>query len=197
MWSPHVGFFHRLEVRYAPFPKPFFKKTRALWYVEINRKQINLGSDRDAAFRRYHELMAQPRQEKVASDSVPALVDAFLEWVQRNRSAETYEWYRYRLERFVQRYPDLRSSDLRPFHVETWADCYDISVTTRRNYLRSVKRCLKWAKKQGYIDHNPIADLEVSSAQHRDAAIGEWDSPETASDDEADALSYSQPCLNK
>ncbi len=29
------------------FPKPFYKKTRGLWYVEINRKQINLGHDED------------------------------------------------------------------------------------------------------------------------------------------------------
>ena len=36
------------------FPKPFFKKARGLWYVEINRQQVNLGPDREAAFRQYH-----------------------------------------------------------------------------------------------------------------------------------------------
>ena len=41
----------------AHFPKPFFKKARGLWYVEINRKQINLGPDRDAAFELYHQMM--------------------------------------------------------------------------------------------------------------------------------------------
>ena len=33
----------------AHFPKPFFKKARGLWYVEINRQQFNLGADREAA----------------------------------------------------------------------------------------------------------------------------------------------------
>ena len=75
-------------------------------------------------------------------------------------SPETFEWYRYRLERFVQRHPDLEVAHLWPFHVETWADSYALSVTSRRNYLRSVKRCVKWAKKQGYIDNNPIADMK-------------------------------------
>ena len=41
----------------AHFPKPFFKKARGIWYVEINRKQVNLGPDKDEAFRQYHQLM--------------------------------------------------------------------------------------------------------------------------------------------
>lgn len=153
------------------FPKPFFKKARGVWYVEIDRKQINLGPDRDEAFRRYHQLMAQPRQREVATGSLAAIVDVFLEWVQQNRAADTYEWYRYRLERFVQRYPEMRAGELRPFHVETWAQSYGLSVTSRRNYLRCVKRCLKWAKKQGYVDRNPITDLEVPAAEHKEVIV--------------------------
>ena len=153
------------------FPKPFFKKSRGLWYVEISRRQINLGPDKDAAFRRYHELMARPESQTVSSRSVAALADAFLEWMHHNRSAKTYEWYRYRLERFLQKHPDLLAGDLKPFHVENWANSYGLSVTSRRNYLRSVKRCLKWARRQGYIDHDPIADLEVPSGEHREVAI--------------------------
>ncbi len=153
------------------FPKPFFKKGRGVWYVEINRKQHNLGADKDEAFRLYHQLMGQPREQKISPESLAAIIDAFLEWVERNRSPETYEWYRYRLQRFIDRYPEMRAMELRPFHVETWADNYPISVTTRRNYLRSVKRCMKWAKRQGYIDRNPIEDMEVPSAEHREVAV--------------------------
>ncbi len=46
----------------ARFPKPFFKKASGVWYVEIHRKQINLGPDREEAFRKYHELMADPHE---------------------------------------------------------------------------------------------------------------------------------------
>jgi integrase/recombinase XerD len=42
------------------FPKPFFKKSRGVWYIEVGRKQVDLGPDRKEAFRRYHALMAQP-----------------------------------------------------------------------------------------------------------------------------------------
>lgn len=157
------------------FPKPFFKKARGLWYVEIDRKQINLGGDRDEAYRQYHQLMVQPRAKSVAPRSLAAVVDAFLEWVEKHRSAETYEWYRYRLQRFCTRYPDLRTSDLRPFHVENWVDEYQFSVTSRRNYLRSVKRCLKWAVKQGYLDSSPVAHMEVPAAQRREVVVTQVD----------------------
>jgi integrase len=153
------------------FPKPFFKKARRTWYVEINRRQHNLGPDREEAFRKSHQLMGQPQGRKVASESLPAIADAFLEWVRKHRSPETYEWYRYRLDRFVNTYPELRAADLRPYHVETWVDGYELSKTSRRNYLRSVKRCLKWAKRQGYIDTNPIADLEVPVGDRKEVVI--------------------------
>ena len=153
------------------FPKPFFKKSRGVWYVEIDRHQHNLGPNRDEAFQKYHSLMSQPREKKVSGESLAAIIDAFLEWVERNRSPDTYEWYRYRLQRFIERYPDLRATDLRPYHVQTWVDSYDFSVTSRRNYLRSVKRCMKWARIQGYIDRNPIADLEVPSADSKTVCV--------------------------
>lgn len=153
------------------FPKPYFRKSRGFWYVQIDGRQINLGRDRDDAFQQYHRLMGESRQRHVASGSLVGVIDAFLEWAERNRSPDTYEWYRYRLQRFIEKHPDLRASDLRPYHVETWANGYDLSGTSRRNYLRSVKRCLKWAKKQGYIDRNPIEDLEVPVAEHREVAI--------------------------
>ena len=153
------------------FPKPFFKRGRGVWYVEIDRHQHNLGPDRDEAFRQYHELMGQPREHKVSPQSLAAITDAFLEWVERNRSPDTYEWYRYRLQRFIERHPDLRASDLRPYHVQNWVDSYRLSVTSRRNYFRSVKRCMKWAKVQGYLDLNPIADMEVPRAESNAVCI--------------------------
>jgi hypothetical protein len=49
------------------FPKPFFKKNRRLWYVEIDRRQHNLGPDKDEAFRQYHQLMTRPPRRIVRS----------------------------------------------------------------------------------------------------------------------------------
>ena len=42
-------------------------------------------------------------------------------------------------------HPTLRVSELKQYHVEVWIDAYNLSITSRRNYLGSIKRCLKWA----------------------------------------------------
>jgi hypothetical protein len=95
-----------------------FSSARGAWYVEIDRRQINLGPDRDLAFARYHDLMRRPRTRNVPSQDFSALADAFLDWVKIHRSPDTFEWYRYRLQRFCEQHPDLQATDLRPFHVQ-------------------------------------------------------------------------------
>ena len=61
---------------------------------------------------------------------------------------------------------------LKPYRVQEWVDSYaDLSRTSKRNYLRSVKRAFRWALKQGYIEQNPIAHLEVPSADRREIVI--------------------------
>ena len=162
----------------AHFPKPFFRKPRKRWYVQLDGKQINLGPDKEAAFDRYHELMRERKHgtaPAATAESFAAIADHFLEWVKNNRSPDTYEWYRYRIQRFVDRYPDLLAAQIKPHHVETWADSYRLSVTSKRNYLRSVKRCMKWAKRQGYIDDNPIADLEVPAGEAKEVYVSPED----------------------
>ncbi len=154
-------------------PKPWFRKARRAWFVTINGEQHNLGPHKAEAYERFYQFMRQPPERKVSPHSLAAIADAFLDWVQKQRSPETYEWYRYRLERFVRKYPDLKAGDVRPFHVETWIDEYQFSVTSRRNYLRSVKRCLKWATKQGYLDNNPLSHLEVPAAERKDVVVSQ------------------------
>lgn len=153
-------------------PKPWFREARGEWFVTIGGVQNNLGRDKKLAFDRFYELMRQPQKRKVDPRSLVTIIDAFLDWVQKHRSPEIFEWYRYRLQRFAKKHPNLRVGDLKPFHAQKWVDSYpDFSVTSRRNYLRSIKRCLAWAVKQGYLDTNPIAALEVPTGERREVVI--------------------------
>jgi hypothetical protein len=138
------------------YPKPFFRKSRGLWYVQIDGAQHNLGPDRDAAFAAYRDLMAQPARQPVRADATCLLIDQFLEWVEKNRAPETYVWYQSRLQLFVQRYPALRVADLKPFHVQQWIDAFEVSSGTKRNYARSIIRCLNWCEEQGLVDRLPL-----------------------------------------
>ena len=77
----------------ARTPRPWFWKKRQSWFVTIAGKRHNLGRDRHLAKQRFHELMAKPVKREVASDSVAAIIDSFLEWTKSNRSEATYGWY--------------------------------------------------------------------------------------------------------
>jgi integrase len=61
-------------------------------------------------------------------------------------------------------------------------DDYDFSVTSRRNYMRTVKRCLNWSVKQGFLEVNPVASLEIPSGDHKEIVF--------SADDVAKLLSY-------
>lgn len=153
--------------------KPWFRKSNKRWYVWHDGRQVSLGADKKAAQKKFHELMAQPERKKVLTSggTLVELVDSFLEWVQRHRAGETYEWYRYRLERLCREYPQMPAASIRPFHVEDWVNKFDLAVTTRRNYLRSAKRCFKWGRKQGYLTDNPLIDMEVPSAEEKEVFL--------------------------
>ena len=72
----------------SKLPKPFFRTARNAWIVQIAGKRIPLGPDRDAAFRRYHGIVAQPRP--VSSPVTAGTVLATLERTHSSsRSTET------------------------------------------------------------------------------------------------------------
>ena len=153
-------------------PKPWYWKSRQSWYVQIDGKRHNLGANRKLAMQRYHELMAQPLQKAVQSDSVLAIVDAFLEWTSNHRASRTYDWYRDRLQRFVDTIPNLTVRQLKPFHVQKWVDAHPTwSDGHKRGCIVAVQRALRWAEKFGYIDRSPIRHIEKPKAGRRDQIV--------------------------
>lgn len=150
-------------------PNPWYYTERDAWYVTINGKRHNLGPDKQQAYDKFYKLMQHPvRLVQVEAELVAAIFDNFLDWVERNRSIATYEWYRGRLQRFKDAYPELIISDLKPYHVEQWAGAAKHSVTTRRNNMRAVKSSLEWAVSQGHMERNPIKNLQIPSGTARE-----------------------------
>ena len=108
----------------ARFPQPFFRAPRQLWYVQIGKKQHNLGPDKDAAFAEYHRLMSQP-QVAIDPTLVVKILDGFLTWEKGQRAARTYEGHRWHIQRFIDAVPGIATltvADLKPHHVKSWAD---------------------------------------------------------------------------
>jgi integrase len=140
----------------------------------LDGQQVNLGSDRDQAYQKFHELMAQPRRRPLASDSVAAVCDAYLDWVAEHRSPDTYRWCKDRLQAFIGSIPStLRVGHLKPYHVQRFVDGLAVSSGTRRNYVRAVKRAMHWAEEQGYVARSPVAQLKKPRQGKRENVISE------------------------
>lgn len=156
------------------YPKPFFRASRALWYVQLEGRQLNLGPDRDEAFRRYHELMARRREAPVPirGESVVAILDAFLGWCSKHRAHRSYLWYRDYLQSFVSSIPDgLVIAELKPIHVQRWVDAQPGWKTGKRGAIVAVQRACNWAAKMGLIAENPVRHIEKPRAGRRDVVI--------------------------
>jgi integrase len=156
------------------FAKPWFRPSRDCWFITIAGKQHRLGScSEEEAYDRAAVLKKRLKKQPipVASSCVPAVVDEFLHWLKSRRASDTFEWYRYRLQRFARKFPDLPAESLTVAQVEEWVDEFGFSVTSRRNYYRAVKRCLKWARRRKLLKRNPIRDLEVPSGESRESYV--------------------------
>jgi integrase len=158
------------------YPKPFFRKSRGLWYVQVASRQVNLGPDRDEAFRRYHELMARPTQagpEPAAEDRhVETYAVRFLLWCKERRSAETVTWYGERIRSFLAHAGDVTVDELKPYMLHEWCDAHTSwSDGMKRGAITAVQRCLNWAVKVGHLERNPVAYVEKPEAGRRDRYV--------------------------
>ena len=154
-------------------PQPFFRKFTGTWYVQIERQQINLGPNEEAAWNRYHAIMAG----QVTGDNsttVAVVFDHFLDWCQRNRALASYEFYKRFLDSFAQRIGRrLRVDQLKPYHVTQWtADRYSASSPmTVHHAIRSVQRAMNWAVREGYFDSSSVARIQKPTRTRRQLAL--------------------------
>jgi integrase len=158
------------------YPKPFFRADRGLWYVQLNGKQHNLGREKKDAFHRYHELMHAPTP--VASTLVAGVIDGFLEWTKEHRAPRTFEWYLDFLQSFISSLPDkeMRTDDLRPFHVHQWADSHKAwGPSCKRGAITAIQRAFLWAEKLGHIEKSPIRYIEKPKPKRRENPLSQKD----------------------
>ncbi|HVT88220.1 MAG TPA: hypothetical protein VHD56_05160 [Tepidisphaeraceae bacterium] len=140
------------------FPKPFFRPSRSLWYVQLRGRQVNLGPDQEQAFTRYHELMTRPEPQLISTDMAVVIMDAFLDWCQQHREPRTYEWYKERCQGFSEAIPaSLTVQQLKPFHVQQWVDSKNWNEGMKRGAIIAIQRVFNWAVRLGYIEKSPIA----------------------------------------
>jgi len=174
-------------------PKPYFKKSHNAWYANIGpgKRPVRLARGREneaAAYDEYHKLMAG-RQPTSPDCTVVDLAQRFLDYHKSNSKPRTVEFYFRALDSFT-RYigSRMKVADLKPYHVQQWIDREHMTakqakkvgddyvtrdtdkptrIGYRRNLIRAVKACFKWAEDQEYIDRSPLRGVKVPPAQPR------------------------------
>ncbi|MCD0458958.1 tyrosine-type recombinase/integrase [Roseiconus lacunae] len=139
-------------------PKPFFRKQKQCWYVQIEGRRISLGKDKEQAWKRYHEIMAGNRPIVESTVTVVELLERYLDWVQANRKPTTYDKIRHRLRHFSKhvglktKVMDLAGADLAKWveSEKTW------NSTTRSDGIACVIRCFNWAVERRFLSRNPV-----------------------------------------
>jgi hypothetical protein len=90
--------------------RPWYRKERKACFVTIGGGQVNLGPSKKEALDEFHRLMVKPQSRRVPSHSLAAIIDEFLEFCRLHRSHANFINYRQRLQRFISRWPTLRSA---------------------------------------------------------------------------------------
>ena len=84
------GTYLSVEAFFMRAPEPWFRKQNKTWYVEIARRQINLGKDKRLATDKFRKLMADYQPAAASSrHTVRQVVEAYWEWLKRNRAEST------------------------------------------------------------------------------------------------------------
>ena len=159
------------------YPKPFFRTARNSWFVQIGDRQIKLSPDKEAAFARYHELMAKPPPAVTAGRSSAVsssfIIDEFLDWCEKHRAPDTYRWYKDRLNPFARRStpPSPSSSSGRTTCRNGWTITASRHVRLPPQSDRLVKRAMKWAEEQGYVERSPLAHMKKPGCGRKELVV--------------------------
>lgn len=168
------------------FPQPWYRPSRGVWYVTLYGKQHNLGSDRTIAFQKYGELLANPPKHKETFSAPPTLVvgliQRFMDDVRKNNAEDTKEWYRHRLQMFIDylsrhNLEKIEVANLKRAIVKDWLNSYPkLSRGSKHNLCRAVQRVMNWSVDQELISHNPLAGMKKPKVGKRERVISdaEW-----------------------
>ncbi|MBP3957861.1 hypothetical protein J8F10_21620 [Gemmata sp. G18] len=149
--------------------KPFIRAFDGWWYAQISvgskRKQVKLVKGKEnerEAYRTFCPLVADEGQVNpaTANQSVATVCDFFLDASRRAHKPDTFEWHRYYLQSFCDRFGRLMTADVKSYHVTKWLDAHPDWKNSRRHAIGVLKRAFNWAEEQGYITANPIRGVK-------------------------------------
>lgn len=151
--------------------KPWYRKNRRGWYVEVDGRQVCLvkgeksAETKALADHNYHALMielaANPPVDN-GNPTVASVIDAFLDFAAKHNAENTF----YERKLYLQKFADVHGGWLvtacRAHHLQKWVDDHPTwrSEATKSNAIRIVKRAFNWGVEQELIPKNPFANIK-------------------------------------
>ncbi|MEM9412954.1 MAG: integrase, partial [Planctomycetota bacterium] len=150
--------------------KPYYRKAQKRWVCTIDGKRITLGTDKEEAHRKFHELMLDRENLAAEINTLYGLSQAYLDWVEKHRAAGTYANQLRILKSFIDNVGKIiKVAALKNHHLTKWTDSKDDWTSTSKNdAISTVLRMLNWAVEQGYILRSPIAKISKPKRMPRE-----------------------------
>jgi len=150
--------------------KPHFSKERQRWFLRLGSKNIDLGVNKEEAFKKYHGLMAGQITAPTGALAVE-IIDQFLDWSKSHQAESTFKNYSWFLKRFKEFIGSIKLKDLKPFYVTRWLDRQGWKGNTANGAVRAAVRPFSWAAKMGVIENNQLTNVERPSPTPRECYI--------------------------
>lgn len=158
----------------------WYRKATGWWMITLGSEQVKLiRGPNDEATRQLAEeawierRKAQRERPDSSSASVADVIEAFLDWSQKNLAADTYRIHRYYGQSLAERCGTVLAVQFKPLHVTDWIgymmDADRVAKqkgarawkdTTAYNARRIAFRIMNWAKEEGWLASNPLAGMK-------------------------------------
>jgi integrase len=165
---------------------PWYRRFNDSWYITNERgrpeslKRLDgslvKGKDNEAEAIAVWKEMQVFANAPANRDSNPVrlVLDLYLQWlVKKGTNTETVKKYEVFFRSFLERWPNLMCSELRPHHLREWwdKDHKDWGETTRYLSASAFRSAFNWAKggEGDLIDSNPLTGMHMPQRRSRGA----------------------------
>jgi integrase len=149
------------------YPNIGYYKTRKAYYTKFRGKQHLLAAGPDGptykkAVERFAQIMHAYEAERAEDNSVvSAVIVRYYHSLDREGRKNTLHQARTLLDHAVAEFGHVKVKELKPFAVRDWVEKQKSwNSSTKHTAIGALIRSFNWARKQGFIKTNPVAEME-------------------------------------
>jgi integrase len=144
-------------------PSPWYRESKGAWYVCLDGSQINLGRDKDEAFRRFHQLMLDRGTQAPGIDpslTVGRLAEVYTNDCRHRLKPNPFKMADYFLRSFVALYGSHRAITIKARDLDAWVRQHPNWGPSTENAAKTrIVAMFRWGVDQDMLARNPIRRL--------------------------------------